>query len=387
MQSVMISKARCNSRNNSANNDSTPNFARTLLMRLCTFAFFTILLFGCSSESGKKDDTTPPAPERRSGVFILNEGVYMAGNASLSFYDYADKACEQELFFKANNAPLGDVPTSMVVRNGKAYITLSNSGNIYVVDPVTCKYVGKISGLSSPRYIGFIGDTKAYVSNLTAGVIDIIDPTALTVTGSIDLGKGRCAEQLVVHDGFVYANLWSYGKQILKIDAKSDKIVDSLEVGIQPQSLFVDSKGRFWTLADGGYEGSPIGFSDPQIVCFDPVAMEVIKTFTIKRTAESMMFNIKMTMINDKIYYISQDLYTMSVEDSALPSAPIVKATAGQSFYSLGVDPTTGDVFVGDAVDYTQAGMVYRYKASGEKVDGFKVGITPGAFCFFDSSK
>lgn len=386
MQLIMVSKARCISQNSSANNDSTPNFAKTLIMRLCTLAFLSVLLVGCSSEPDKGGDTTPPVA-KRSGVFILNEGVYMAGNASLSFYDYADGKCEQELFFKANNAPLGDVPTSMVVRNGKAYITLSNSGAIYVIDPLTCKFLDKISGLNSPRYIGFINDTKAYVSNLSTGVIDIIDPQALTITGSIDLGKGRCAEQLVVHEGFMYATLWSYGKQVLKIDIQSDKVVDSLEVGIQPQSLFVDSKGRFWTLADGGYEGSPVGFSAPEIVCFDPIKMEILQRFTVERTAESMLFNIKIAMTNDKIYYISENLYVMSVDDQALPTAPIVAAEKGQSFYSLGIDPVTGDVFVGDAVDYTQSGMVYRYKASGEKVDGFKVGITPGAFCFFDSSK
>lgn len=384
----LILRVRCNSRNYSANNDSTPNFVRTLLMRLCTLALLSVLLPGCSSDSDKNNGgTTPPVSERASGVFILNEGVYMAGNASLSFYNYSDKECRQDLFFEANDAPLGDVPTSMVVQSGKAYITLSNSGKIYVVNPVTCKYLGKISGLSSPRYIGFISDTKAYVSNLNEGVIDIIDPTALTITGSIDLGKGRCAEQLVVHDGFVYANLWSYGKYILKIDPSSDKVVDSLEVGIQPQSLWLDSRGRFWTLADGGYEGSPVGFAEPQIVCFDPAEMKILERFTIKRTPESMMFNIKMALAGDKIYYISHHLYEMSVNDKALPTAPLVSAEAGQSFYSIGVEPLTGDIFVGDAVDYTQAGMVYRYSSLGTKIDEFKVGISPGAFCFFDSTK
>ena len=35
-----------------------------------------------------------------------------------------------------------------------------------------------------------------------------------------------------------------------------------------------------------------------------------------------------------------------------------------------------------DAVDYVQDGTVYRYTRAGVFVDSFRVGITPGAFCF-----
>ena len=41
-----------------------------------------------------------------------------------------------------------------------------------------------------------------------------------------------------------------------------------------------------------------------------------------------------------------------------------------------------GDVYVGDAVDYQQQGVVYRLNDSGRCLDTLRVGITPTAFCF-----
>jgi hypothetical protein len=48
----------------------------------------------------------------------------------------------------------------------------------------------------------------------------------------------------------------------------------------------------------------------------------------------------------------------------------------------LTVSPKNGDVYVADAIDYQQQGMIYRYTEAGELVDEFYVGIIPGAFCW-----
>ncbi|MDE7119376.1 MAG: YncE family protein, partial [Muribaculaceae bacterium] len=50
--------------------------------------------------------------------------------------------------------------------------------------------------------------------------------------------------------------------------------------------------------------------------------------------------------------------------------------------YGLTVNPRNGEVYVADAIDYQQQGMIYRYSTAGELIDQFYAGITPGAFCW-----
>ena len=46
------------------------------------------------------------------------------------------------------------------------------------------------------------------------------------------------------------------------------------------------------------------------------------------------------------------------------------------------VNPVNGEVYVADAIDYQQQGMIYRYSPEGKLIDEFYVGIIPGAFCW-----
>lgn len=381
------------------NNDSTPVVARhnartggalslfsilhsnrlTSYMMLVMMAVLALFTTSCNKDNDGSNGTTPSL---HAGVFVINEGNFMASNASLSFYNYKDATVQNGIFASVNNIPLGDVPTSMLIQDNQAFITLSNSGKIYVIDPVTCKLTGKITGLNSPRYIQFISPTKAYVTNVMSSQIDIINPQTLTINGNIPLIPGQFAEQMVLKDGFVYTNLWSYGTHMLKIDANTDKVVDSLKLGIQPMCLQEDAKGNLWTLADGGYDGNPIGFTDPEILCIDPKAMKIIKRFTITKTPETLNYRLIMAVDRNSIYFINKDLYHMSINDTQLPQTPLVTSTAEQNFYTLAVDPFTSHIFMSDAIDYQQPGNILHYDASGTLIDTFKAGIIPGSFAF-----
>ena len=71
----------------------------------------------------------------------------------------------------------------------------------------------------------------------------------------------------------------------------------------------------------------------------------------------------------------------MDVGAGRLPDEPLIP-DGGTLFYGLGVDPETSEIYVADAVDYMQSGVVMRYSADGEPLGNFRVGITPGDFCF-----
>lgn len=321
------------------------------------------------------------APAR--GLFILNEGNFQYGNATLSFYDPTTDKVDNEVFFRANAMKLGDVAQSMVMYGNRGWIVVNNSRVIFAIDPTTFREVGRIENLTSPRYIHFVSPTKAYVTQLWDNRIFIVDPSTFTVTGHItvpDMAAGSgSTEQMVARGRYVYCNCWSYQDRIIRIDTETDRVDASLRVGIQPNSLAIDCNGKLWTLTDGGFEGNPLGSEAPALVRINPDSFEIEARFEFPLgTSPS---ELQLNGSGDLLYWLNDDVWRMAVTSTTQPSSPFI---AGRStkYYGLTVDPIGGDVYVADAIDYQQPGKIYRYSSRGELKDEFYVGVTPGAYCW-----
>ena len=101
--------------------------------RLFLLMALSALMFSCKPDK----PVNPSEFNIGSGLLVLNEGNFQYSNASLSFYDIqADTVCNN-LFYKVNDAPLGDVAESMALVDGKLYIVVNNSNYIYKVDAKT----------------------------------------------------------------------------------------------------------------------------------------------------------------------------------------------------------------------------------------------------------
>ncbi|WP_289415516.1 YncE family protein, partial [Bacteroides acidifaciens] len=176
-----------------------------------------------------------------AGLFITNEGNFQYGNATLSYYDPATNQVQNEIFFRANGMKLGDVAQSMCIHDNKGWVVVNNSHVIFAIDLNTFKEVGRIENLTSPRYIHFLSDEKAYVTQLWDNRIFIVNPKKYEITGYIQVPdmtmESGSTEQMVQYGKYVYCNCWSYQNRIIKIDTETDQVVDELKVGIQPTSL------------------------------------------------------------------------------------------------------------------------------------------------------
>lgn len=351
-------------------------------MRIFCVIISTLLLFASCMKWDYGDvssDFNQPAP----GLFITCEGNFQYSNATLSFYNPANNSVENEIFFKANGMKLGDVAQSMTIYDNKGWIVVNNSHVIFAINLNSFKEIGRIENLTSPRYIHFIDDKKAYVTQIWDNRIFIVDPRRFAITGTIEvpnmpLSTGS-TEQMVQIGKYVYCNCWSYQNKIIKIDTETDEVVDELEVGIQPNSLVKDKYDRLWTLTDGGFEGSPYGYEAPALYCIDTNTFSIERIFQFKLGDETSEIQINGT--GDTIYWINRDIWKMNVDNTFLPREPFIPYQ-DTNYYGLTVNPENSEVYVADAIDYSQQGMIYRFSAEGKLMDKFYVGITPGAFCW-----
>jgi DNA-binding beta-propeller fold protein YncE len=277
----------------------------------------------------------------------------------------------------------------MTLWNNLGFIVVNNSGKIYIIDSSTAEFKGSVTGLSSPRYIHVINSEKAYVTDLYARKITIFNPSTFHATGDIPVSNSSSefsqhpTEQMIQYKNLVFTNCWSYDNKILVIDTDTDQLIDSIEVFKQPNSLVIDRDNKIWVLTDGGFEGSAYGYERPGLLKIDAETREIERSFRfpLGEHPRSLCLNAG----KDSLLFLNRHVWKMAVSDKKLPEQPFIQSAYTSlygGFYSLAVDPSNSELYVGNAIDHAQNGMVYRYSPSGKPVDQFKVGISPGGFAF-----
>ncbi len=354
---------------------------------LLKYLFFLLIIsvnFSCKR-------TPPPEPvdyQKSKGVFICNEGNFSYGNSSLSFYDGETGTLENQIFYNANNFPLGDVCMSMAIKDTTGFLIINNSGKIIVLNTNTFKFIANITGLTSPRYILLISDTQAYVTDLYNPDITIFNPSTYEITGSIHIGNGT--ESITKYENNVFVTSWSYNNKVYKIDINTGKLIDSLSVAKQPNSIVLDANNKLWVLSDGGFSGIPGGQEIPALTKIDAKTFSVEKIFSfpsiddspkrlcLNGTKDTLFFLNSSWSQNQNNYY---GIFKMPVNAGDLPDAPFIPQN-NNLFYGLGIDPVNSEIYVSDAIDYIQKGIIFHYKSKGTKIDSFKTGIIPSYFEF-----
>lgn len=341
----------------------------------CLFLILIISIITSCRKSDLATDLTPVEESLKGeGVFVLNEGNFTKGNGSLSYYSYGTGKIYNDIFYQANNRILGDVPYSMTISGDNGYIIVNNSGNIEVVNKNSIKSVTTITGLVSPRNILIVSNSKAYVSSLYSNSIAIIDIQTNTVSGSINLK--HTSEAMILSGNNVYVSTWSSGKDIMVINKTTDKVIDSIRVAPEPESMVLDKNNKLWILCSGGYTGVALA----ELIAVNTSTNMIEKHFVFP-SKSSYPSGLQLNGTRDSLYYIDNGIWKMSTQSSALPAIPF-RSAGRRSIYKLGVDPRNQRLFFTNAMDYQQKGFILQLNSGGRLIDSCLTDIIPGSFCF-----
>jgi YVTN family beta-propeller protein len=337
-----------------------------------------IMMCSCSKEINPVVEGTGNSYLSGQGVFILNEGNYRAGNGSLSFFSYDSLKIYNHVFFDVNQRPLGDIPYSMSFHDGKAYIIVNNSGKIEIVNSKNLVSIATIDGIISPRFISFINDSKGYVTSLYSDSVAILNLSANSVSGHINLKK--TSESIVVVHSEAYVANWTGGNKIMVINTVNDQVIDSIEVGWEPETMVIDKNETLWVLCNGGWKREHFA----ELVGIDTRTNTIVKRFTFPSIDDSPVC-LQIDGKGEILFFIMNGVRQMNINAIQLPSEVFIP-DGGYSFYKMGVDPVNNEIFVTDAADYVQKGNLLRYSKDGVLLSQMQSDIIPGGIFFKNNS-
>ncbi len=336
--------------------------------RFALLAIGFLMLFACKK---KEEDLPAEVPIVQNRVFVINEGTFQQGNASLSIYDKANRGLYNEVFQKENGTGLGDIFQSMIAKNGKGYFVVNNSNKIVVADLTDYHKVGEILSISSPRYILPVTATKGYVSSLWDHNLAIIDFSSLTITGYIHM-PGWTEEMVLVNTTAFVTSVKT--SAVYLVNTATDLVTDSIVVGDAPKNILKDKNGKLWVLC-GQYD-SP----QARLIRINPQDKTVEFSLDLPVDQNNVPDRLRINGTKDSLYFLNNGISRMAITDS-VPEI-FLPASHFSIAYGLEIDPANSEVYIADAIDFTQKGFLLRFSPQGETLDSIKVGYVPSGFYF-----
>jgi len=350
-----------------------------------TKLFFTMIIIIALLASCKKDDkdTTPVITSQ--GAFVVNEGSFGAGNASISYVDFSTGVISNNIFESTNSYPLGDVAQSILIHNEKAFIVVNNSQKVEVVNSNDFTSITTITGFSSPRHI-LIAGNKGYVTDWFSNMVRVVDMNTYSIIKSIPTGNGP--EQMLLLSNKLYVtNVGGFGNDstVTVISTESDSAIATITTGMNPNSIRKDANGMIWVLCGGStgpdFTGGTADDIAGTIVKINPATNSVESQFTMNSYDHPVKLQINGAG-NELYYLLGTDGYTGKIVKSSINNPSTQTTLVDKSFYGLAVDPTTGNLLGGFVPGFTQNGFVFRYKGNGTLIDSLECGIAPNNFAF-----
>ncbi|MCH8487901.1 MAG: T9SS type A sorting domain-containing protein [Candidatus Cyclonatronum sp.] len=306
-------------------------------------------------------------------VYVLNQGAFLQGNASVTSWNPATGQVQQNVFQQVNGRPLGDIAIHSALINELLYVLVSNSDTIEIVNPQTFASVKRIFvddfGGSSPQWIEQVSETKAYVSNLTGTTVSVLDLTTNEITGSIEVGPNP--EGIAVSGGKAFVALTDFGngQQLAVIDIATDTRTALIDVHDNPRFLHTASDGRVWLMSTGSF-GFGLPESDGKISIIDPADNTVVSVIDVAGKPQRIQLNEAQNLV----YVLNNGIQLLDME-----TLEFLEEDFSSTAY-FGMRLWTGDVprvFATTAPDFSSAGNVSVLGLNGEVLTSFTAGIGP----------
>ena len=339
----------------------------------------SITLLGCTKNGPVSSGEELPVST--TGVYVVNEGNFQKSNSSLSFYVPDSDKVYPDVFFAANGRSLGDVGNDMVIFENKGFIVVNNSNKVEVISLANNRSLGTMYvGSDSPYKLAILSDSKGYITNLYSGSVTSFNPTTYTVIKD-GIKVGSNPQGIAIANGKVYVCNSGYGDDstISVIDPGVDSVVQTITVAKQPTNIAVDADGNLVVACYGYIDYTNSANDTPgNITVIDPSRNSVVATIPLPLSAYGHPSGLAVSSRGYGFIIAQNGIAKFDTKAASI----IVPVFIPKSPYCIAVDDVTEKIYLGDAKDYVQNGMLYSYDKNGLIGDSATVGIIPGVIVF-----
>lgn len=355
-------------------------------MKTIKFSLLAMAIVASMISCKKDDEPKPELPKVTSGVYVLNEGSFNGNNTTLTYYDFSTSTATTDYYRNANGSGLGDTGNDMIIYGGKIYIVMNVSSYIEVADAQTAKSIKKIPMKNtapepqaiSPRFA--VGYKNKVLVSCWNGTVAVIDTASLNVEKFITVGANP--EQIAISGNNLYvANSGGltpgFDSTVSVIDLNTFTETSKIKVGKNPNAVAADNDGNIYVGCTGDYAGIA-----PKLVKVNTATKSIVAS--ADKAVQKIVFNNGILYATGG-YLGSPNVQTLNTTDlSVIASNFVTDGTTVAVPYALNVDPTTGDVYVGDGIDYSSPGKVFCFDKNGKKKFSFSVapGLNPNTVVF-----
>jgi len=349
------------------------------MKNLFLLTFSLLFLVSCSSDDSPEPTPNPTAAYEK-GILVTNEGPFNNGSGTINYISNDYATVEQNIYRKVNGMDLGNIVQSMGFADELAYIVVSNSQKIMIVDRYSFERKDSIKdGLENPRYFMSTSGSKGYVSDWgdpldnSDDYVALMDLRTNTLVSKIPVAFGP--ERMLSHANKLYvAHQGGYSQNNLISVISGNSVESTITVGDVPNSMVVIGN-NLYVLCGGNpnYTGNETPGS---IVKIDLSTNQVSQIFSFGATQHPS----SLTADDNNLYYnLDGNVYKVDSNTINLPGTAIIQG----SFYTL--EGRNGKLYATDAGDFASRGSLFIYDLSNnQQIQEFQVGIVPGGIYFND---
>ena len=322
------------------------------------------------------------------GMYLLNEGNMGSNKCTLDYLDLSGNTetvhYYRNIYAERNPSTvkeLGDVGNDLKIHDNKLWMVINCSNKVEVATADSCRRLAKID-IPNCRYIAF-DDNYAYVSsyvgpvqistNTQLGRVYKIDTRTYQIVDSIEVGY-QPEELCIVGNKLYVANsggyrVPQYDHTISIIDLSAFKEEKKIDVADNLHRCRADHYNQLWVSSRGTYNGTPA-----KLFWLEP---DKQGEMTVKDNLPVAVSD--MCIVGDSLYFFGVEWNYVKMENEIsygiinvrthqLITRQLSEAKEIESItlpYGLIVNPVHRDFYIMDAKNYVSSGELLHFHADG----------------------